>query len=138
MNQKRASAGGEIGPNGEHYKAGQFIATTQRPKGIPKKKGSGKRQIEPYVWAKPPLENFVPLHGNLCGMVRWDWGGIYSGKPLECIPMLDSDDPRDVANCKKLMSHYRVSEKTLRTRCDEWNAGVRWLEAGKGLNGKVL
>ncbi len=32
--QRRADVGGEVGPNGEFYKGGQFIATTEdRPKG---------------------------------------------------------------------------------------------------------
>jgi hypothetical protein len=33
--QKRAAAGGEFGPNGEWYKGGAWIATTEEPKGVP-------------------------------------------------------------------------------------------------------
>lgn len=33
--QKRAAAGGEYGPNGEWYKGGAWIATTEEPKGAP-------------------------------------------------------------------------------------------------------
>lgn len=33
--QRRAVAGGEVGPNGEWYAGGTFIATTDRPKSAP-------------------------------------------------------------------------------------------------------
>jgi hypothetical protein len=47
--QKRAAAGGEIGPNGEWYPGGAFIATTQMPKKVREKimrAASGREQVE--------------------------------------------------------------------------------------------
>ena len=48
-NQKRAAAGGEIGPNGEFYKGGAFIATTDLPKKIKiriQKHATGQEQFD--------------------------------------------------------------------------------------------
>lgn len=55
-NQKRAKAGGEIGPNGESYNAGAFIATTDMPKKVKAKiaqAAAGKVVIEPGKWGVP-------------------------------------------------------------------------------------
>lgn len=69
--RKRAKTGGEIGPNGESYKGGAFIATTDKPKGSPQKKEkpTGKEQIRPYVWALPPADG---MRATLSGI-----GGIH-------------------------------------------------------------
>jgi hypothetical protein len=56
VRQVRAKVGGEIGPNGEYYKGGAFIATANLPKKVKQdihKKGSGKVEVEPYKWEVP-------------------------------------------------------------------------------------
>lgn len=62
---KRASKGGEVGPNGEWYPGGAFIATTEMPK-VPKRKleqdAKGKRNIEPYKWEVPPAGQSAIYH----------------------------------------------------------------------------
>lgn len=48
--QKRAKSGGEIGPNGEHYKGGAFIATTEMPKKLRIRRDNAAKQgvlVEP-------------------------------------------------------------------------------------------
>ena len=50
MEQKRAKAGGEYGPNGEWYSGGAFIATTDMPKKVKEKisrASRGAEQVEP-------------------------------------------------------------------------------------------
>lgn len=54
--QPRAKAGGEEGPNGEWYKGGAFIATTDIPKKVKekiKKAATGKVQTSPTEWDVP-------------------------------------------------------------------------------------
>ncbi len=58
--QRRASAGGEIGANGEFYNGGEFIATTEAAKKaadakIAKHMGR-KQEVEPYKWELPTSE----------------------------------------------------------------------------------
>ena len=57
-NQKRAAKGGEIAPNGEFYKGGAFIATTDKAKGKPQNRGSGRVEIAPYTWDQCPEGSF--------------------------------------------------------------------------------
>ena len=47
IDQPRAPKGGVTGPNGEFYKGGAFIATTDRPKGK-KSQCQRKQEISPY------------------------------------------------------------------------------------------
>jgi len=46
---KHASKGGQVGVNGERYEGGQFLPSTQRPKGKARPRGSALLLIEPGV-----------------------------------------------------------------------------------------
>ena len=51
--QLRAKSGGEVGPNGEWYPGGAFIATTEMPKMARAKRdkaAKGRKEIEPYKY----------------------------------------------------------------------------------------
>lgn len=73
--QKRANAGGEVGPNGEHYKGGAFIATTEMPKSMKDKikraAGDGMetvRDLEGNVTReKPPHPGLMSISGTMMG-----------------------------------------------------------------------
>ena len=63
-NRTRAKAGGEIGVNGEFYKGGQFLPSSEMTiKGAQKiiiRKGT-KKEIAPYVWEKCPGDNMLSI-----------------------------------------------------------------------------
>lgn len=68
MTHSRAKPGGQIGANGELYKGGQFIATTDRPKNqAPRRRGTGRGQIELGRWEVCP-EGHRPLFEQLAGV----------------------------------------------------------------------
>jgi len=124
MTQKRAKKGGEIGPNGEVYPGGSFIATTDRPKLSPVKKrtGTGKMEIRPYVWIVPPKEGLRP---TMCGIA-----GIHpiheSGKDLRFTGKLNTtymnyqfgDDPKRLE--REVSTHL--------SRINAFNAGGVWVD----------
>ena len=62
-NQTRPQAkkGGEVGTNGEFYRGGLFLPSTEKPKRHGSVKFQGKKEIAPYVWEVPPAEGFVSL-----------------------------------------------------------------------------
>jgi hypothetical protein len=65
--QSRAKSGGEIGPNGEWYPGGAFIATTElskMAKASRDKAASGRKEIEPYKYEVPPAGQ-LSIYGNL-------------------------------------------------------------------------
>ena len=68
----RAAKGGQYGANGEWYEGGKFIATTDHPKGSPKKyKKTGRVEIEPYVWTERK-EGCMPLYRTMAGVEIFD------------------------------------------------------------------
>ena len=67
IKQKRAKAGGEIGPNGESYKGGAFIATTKKAKGAVKKWKPSHTEIEKGVYVES-RENQVSIYRQLSGV----------------------------------------------------------------------
>jgi len=75
--QKRAAAGGEFGPNGEHYKGGAFIATTDMPKTIKHKikqsAGDGTETVYDPNTGKttqetPPEPGLMSIYGAMVGV----------------------------------------------------------------------
>lgn len=66
--QKRAKAGGEYGPNGEWYKGGTWIATTDHPKTAPTERGE-----------------FHPLHDAHVIAYRQNWRAERAAKFAEYI-----------------------------------------------------
>lgn len=74
--QKRAAKGGEIGPNGEHYKGGAFIATTDMPKILKDKikqaAGDGMVKVtDPETGnttrETPPSPNLMSISASMIG-----------------------------------------------------------------------
>lgn len=63
----RAQTGGETGVNGEFYRGGQFLPSSPTMekgafKQSKRRKGTGKQEIEPYVWEIPPTETAKPVN----------------------------------------------------------------------------
>jgi hypothetical protein len=63
----RAKKGGEIGLNGEHYKGGQFLPSSEKTvKGLIRiPKGSGKKEIAPYVYAYAPADDMLSIYDRI-------------------------------------------------------------------------
>lgn len=65
----RAKKGGEIGLNGETYKGGQFLPSSEKTvKGsisvrIPK--GTGKKEIAPYTWEVAPADDMLSIYDRI-------------------------------------------------------------------------
>jgi hypothetical protein len=67
MKMEKAPKGGTYGKNGEWYKGGQFLPSSEKTvKGAIKiKKGSGKRVIAPYIWERPLDDNMVSIYDRI-------------------------------------------------------------------------
>lgn len=65
MNQ--AKKGGEKGLNGEQYKGGQFLPSSERTvKGAVKiKASSGKKEIAPFVWQVAPADDMLSIYDRI-------------------------------------------------------------------------
>ena len=111
INQARAKKGGQIGANGEFYKGGAFIATTDHQKRLPVKRVKiRKQQVENYVWVLPP-EGFKSLFGVL--------GGVE-----------DFENGKFVFNERLSKSYYGSPEQIeeRRFRIAQFNEGKRWFK----------
>jgi len=68
MSETRASAGGQIGLNGEFYKGGQFLPSSKDTvKGAQKptvKKGT-KKEVAPYVWRPAPADDMLSIYDRI-------------------------------------------------------------------------
>lgn len=116
VGKKRAKVGGEFGANGEWYKGGAFIATTDRPKGTPLKKikKTGKRQYEMGKWDVPPetADNIIatPLWAQMSGIE------IYNKETNTFT--LNDDLSGDYAKGDTLKWRKKL--------ISAWNKGARW------------
>jgi len=63
----RAKKGGEIGLNGELYKGGQFLPSSETTvKGLIRiPKGSGKKEIAPYVYDYAPADDMLSIYDRI-------------------------------------------------------------------------
>ena len=106
----RAKAGGEFGLNGEFYAGGTFLPSTKLGKmSRSKPAGSGKVQIEPFVWVAS--DGRKSLYRAIAGLV----GTI-------------GRDGIAVANQNDVALRYLgVSREQAQQMCDRYNAGDRWL-----------
>lgn len=109
MSQNRAKAGGQVGTNGEFYEGGKFLPATEKPKGKPVKRGSGKQEIEPYLWAVAPEGKFS-IYRRLAGIYGKVVGGV----------MVLTINPVTLA-------YYQQDEAEVRALAERYNAGERWL-----------
>lgn len=105
----RAKSGGQIGANGEWYTGGQFIATTERPKGSAKqRKSAGRVQTGPYLW-EPAREGFRSLYQDIT---------------LECSKMDGSVFLR--AGLVEWSTPALLARRM--SAIERWNAGERWVK----------
>lgn len=65
--QRRARIGGEIGPNGEFYKGGAFIATTDLPKRVKEKITQAAKGVEDFsaTEKRVPVVGEIPIYGRV-------------------------------------------------------------------------
>lgn len=112
MPQKRAKIGGEIGLNGEPYKGGAFICTTERGKGAKRKAATRKVEVGPYEWAVPPTPESRPLYVGAVGGVFHQKDGWH--RPLSCVS--------DTA-----LAYLGLTREQLADRIARHAAGERWL-----------
>jgi hypothetical protein len=110
MTQKRAKAGGEIGKNGEHYAGGTFLPSTTLTKMTRTvAKGSGKVEIEPYVWVAS--EGRKPIYRLLAGIVAT------IGRDGVAV-----NNQNDTA-----LQYLGYTRQQAQALCDRYNQGERWL-----------
>ena len=107
--QKRAAKGGEVGTNGDFYEGGKFLPSTEKPKGKPRKRGSGKQEIAPYVWEVAP-EGKSSIYRRLAG----NFARFINGKMVVCV------NPTTLA-------YFGTTEYEIASLVDRWNAGERWM-----------
>ena len=110
---KRAKQGGELGANGEHYKGGQFINTIEensKKQGSPKK-GSGKQEIEPYVWVVAPIAGQRSIYRKIAGT----YGRVErNGRMVLSISPVT-------------LKFYGDDEAIVTDLAERYNAGERWV-----------
>lgn len=113
MAQARAAIGGEVAVNGEFYKGGKFIATTEKPKSKKAPKKEGKQQFEPYKWAVGEEGKFA-IFGKLVGSYA-----EYIDRYNPSLGIKPS-----VAGCAYYGDTFRGY--TVAQLCEMYNAGQRW------------
>jgi hypothetical protein len=107
-NQKRAKPGGEVGSNGEFYEGGKFLPSTEKPKGKAAKRGGGRQEIEPFVWAVG-VEGSRSIYRRLAGVYGRVIGGVMV---LNINPVT--------------LRYFGDDEQKIRELADLYNAGSRW------------
>lgn len=107
----RAKAGGQFGANGEWYEGGKFINTVPEnsKNQAPKKRGSGKQEIEPCKWEVAP-EGKMSLYRQLAGVERFD----FTAMQFSLNPGLRSEYATPEAVAKR------------QSKIAAFNSGVRW------------
>lgn len=106
---KRAKSGGETGMNGEFYAGGTFLPNTTLTKmARSKPTGSGKVEIEPFVWVAS--EGRKSLYRKLVPLCRVDRDGVAR--------IIASEDS---------IRYYGETYDALQMICDRYNQGERWL-----------
>lgn len=106
--QARAKVGGEVGTNGEFYEGGKFLPTTEKPKGTPRRRGTGKQEVEPYKWVVAE-EGQNSIYRRLAGV----YGKVIAGK------MVLNINPATLA-------YYGDDEAAIVALANRYNAGERW------------
>ena len=109
--QARAKIGGEVGTNGEFYEGGKFLPSTERPKRTGRSKGTGKREIEPYVWVVAPSENHRSIFRAIAGVFgRYD----------------DLTKTLVFAASDQTLAFYAANVAKIHDLIARFNAGERW------------
>lgn len=109
---------GEYGANGEFYPAGEFINTiAENDKKAAKKRnrGSGKREIEPFVWKESPDPDARSIHS------------VFGGDFIRVV-----DGRAEPIDNQQAMSHYGYTPELLQAIAGAWNNGARWIKHDDG------
>ena len=111
MLQKRAKQGGEVGPNGEFYEGGKFIATSDHAKRLGGRKSTGRVELERGIWVLGRA-GWRPLYGQLAGIEAWN------------------AKTTSFSFNTNLRLSYASPDVVVRRRAmiAAWNAGKRWIE----------
>jgi len=109
----RAKSGGQIGANGEWYNGGEFLPSSEKTvkgemKKSPAKKGTGKRQIAPFVWEVAP-EGMGSIYQRYSQVWKMENGKMEVFKGLN----------REYYGEKFLAEAQEMAER--------WNRGERWM-----------
>tara|TARA_R110000782_G_scaffold12895_4_gene38151 strand:+ start:19158 stop:19511 length:354 start_codon:yes stop_codon:yes gene_type:complete len=108
-NPARAKKGGEIGANGEFYKGGAFIATTDHAKGAPRKaRKARKQEVAPYVWEVAPEDGLKSLFGALGGVEEFNEGKFTFNERLSASYY---GSPEQVAQRKDRIAAFNNGER---------------------------
>lgn len=108
----RAPKGGAFGANGEWYEGGKFINTVAKneKRAAKSAKASRKQEIEPYVWAIPPVAGQMSLLRRFSGV----FGTVRNGVAY--------------VQCKQItLDYYKTSIEEVQQWVDAYNRGVRWI-----------
>lgn len=106
--QKRAQKGGEIGPNGEHYKGGAFIATTEMPKKLRDKRDKAAAQ---GVLVEPGKRE-MPEPGKIS---IWQAVGTFA-------------NPRTMELNDQAIAYYRHDRAEVSGLIDRYKSGERYID----------
>ena len=111
--QHRAPEGGAFGANGAWYEGGKFIntvAANEKRAAKAAQKASRKQEIEPYVWAVPPVAGQMSLLRRFAGV----FGNVRSNVAY--------------VDCQQItLDYYRTTREEVQAWVDAYNCGERWL-----------
>jgi len=115
----QAKAGGEIGMNGEFYQGGQFMPNSKTTiKGATgtseRRKGTGKQEIEPYVWEVPPTATAKAIKTAMTiAMPIWEGRKVVGFKRFEPA----------IKHYGEMFNGWHIDELI-----EMYNNGQRWFE----------
>lgn len=104
--KRQAAYHGEIGANGKPYQKGQFIAEQTMYLGTATKvaKGSGKQEIEPFVWEVPEDPEMKSIYRFVQGI----YGDVVSGEINETAIAFHNENLKKI---ESLISRYQNGER---------------------------
>jgi hypothetical protein len=104
--KRQAAYNGEVGANGRAYVKGQFIAEQAEYLGAATKtkKGSGKQEIEPYVWEVPESPEMKSIYRFIQGV----FGDLASGQINEKAIAFHGEDPKKI---QSLIARYQQGDR---------------------------
>lgn len=110
---ERAPKGGAFGANGEWYEGGKFIntvAANEKRAAKAARKSTRKQEIEPYVWAVPPVPGQMSLLRRFAGV----FGTVRNGVAY--------------VQCQQVtLDYYRTTLEEVQSWVAAYNRGERWI-----------
>lgn len=125
----QAKVGGEVGLNGEFYKGGEFLPSSEKTvKGAYKIKKGTKAEIAPYVWQASPEADMLSIYDRIkhkttdnrkeCEFIK---GQGFIGLQLTiCRPMFELSSYGKVPVNEEFFSWVA-------TMIEKFNRGERWI-----------